>query len=203
MMTDNEFAACVYCGMYGLKEADSDIYVQGVLDAIKSLDDSYQQALECYYRKGMTYKQAGEKLGMSAASMNHIVLKAILQLRHPSRSRNIRVSTITGNLNQLLEIQNGTIDHLYQEIDNLIEGKPVSFDIEFRKKNVSQLGLTSKTENHLCRAGLQNVESLLALDSTAPLMKLYNFGKSNRRELITQMRKHGYEEWAKKMEAAI
>lgn len=83
-MTNREYAALVY---EQLKQGDRVMKVTGVLDEINKLDERFRKALKFYYRDGMTYKQVGAKLGITATAARERTMKAIRLLKHPSRSR--------------------------------------------------------------------------------------------------------------------
>jgi len=85
-MTDNEYASKIYCRIFRTDTYGGDSYTQGILDAISTLSDREQAALEFYYRYGNNYKQTGKLIGdFSGETARQIVLKALLKLKHPSR----------------------------------------------------------------------------------------------------------------------
>jgi len=89
-MTDKEFAACVY---EKLKLGQLDrMSEKGVLDAIGKLDEQLQRILELYLRQNMTFKQVGDKIGISQGMANYNFNKALLKLKHPYNCRKMRVS---------------------------------------------------------------------------------------------------------------
>ena len=85
-MTDYDYAALIYDNLYF---SNKSMNVQGVLNAIKLLEERKQQALEYYYRDGMSYKQAGEKMGVSANTAKYHTENAMCILRHPYNSNNM------------------------------------------------------------------------------------------------------------------
>ena len=85
-MTDNAYATRIYCLVFRIESADGDMYAHGISDAINTLSEREQRALEYYYRDGLTYEQAGVKIGLSQSQARRVVVKALLKLRHPSRS---------------------------------------------------------------------------------------------------------------------
>ncbi|MDR0293748.1 MAG: hypothetical protein LBH95_06310 [Oscillospiraceae bacterium] len=62
-MTYHEYAVRIYCKVFKVETDGGDAYVCGILDAIGELTEREQTALECYYHRGMTYKQTGLSLG--------------------------------------------------------------------------------------------------------------------------------------------
>jgi len=90
-MTDREYAARIYCQVFPNELADTDMYARGILEMIHTLPEREQQALEYYYRDGLTYKQTGAKLGLSLSQARKVVMKAVLLLRHPARSDNMSI----------------------------------------------------------------------------------------------------------------
>lgn len=123
-MTDNDYAACIYCKIFGIEKADGDIYIRGVFDAIKSLEEREQKVLEYYCRNDVTYKQVGESIGVSGDLARKIVLKALRKLRHPSRSRNMRVPKTINEYKERLESSENETNELYMQTEN-IEQDPI------------------------------------------------------------------------------
>ena len=101
-MSDNDFAAIVYCLIFVKKEADGDMYVRGILEAVKKLEERKRLALEYHYRDGMTYKQAGEKIGVSTSYARTLANEAILKLKRPSQTRDMSVIRLIIERNRLL-----------------------------------------------------------------------------------------------------
>ena len=92
-MTDQEYAARIYREVFNTKPGDA--YTQGILAAIETLESREQAMLESYVRHGKTYKQTAEVFHLSAASTWQIVRKAFCKLRHPSRTRRMRIGSET------------------------------------------------------------------------------------------------------------
>jgi len=92
-MTDKDYAAHICCRIFHVEHAD-DMHAHGVLDAIHTLTEREQRALEYYYRDGLTYAQIGVDMGLSQSQARRIIVKALLKLRHPARSGNMRVSNM-------------------------------------------------------------------------------------------------------------
>jgi len=103
-MTENEYAARIYCKVFQLESPDDDIYVRGTLDAISTLTEQEQRALRYYYRDGLTYKQTGAQLSLSESSANRVVRKALLKLRRPGSLDRIRVSRILNRCGRLWDL---------------------------------------------------------------------------------------------------
>ena len=72
----------------------------------------------------------------------------------------------------------------------------VQAELEDRKMKIEELGLSTRTSNALRRAGLEKVESLLAIDNMHDLIRIRNLGKLSLSELITKMHEHGFDKWA-------
>ena len=98
-MTDNEYAAKIYCRAFSVASDNGDANTKGILDAISSLDNREQLALESYFRHGKTYKQTALILGgVSNETARRVVQKALLKLRHPYRLRSMSIKVATDNL---------------------------------------------------------------------------------------------------------
>jgi len=104
-MTDQEFALKIYSRIFSTESDYNDAYIQGILDMIGTLKIREQVALKSYYRTGNTYKQTGKILsGISGEAARKLVNKALLKLRHPSRSRNMSIKSIVYERDNLLEV---------------------------------------------------------------------------------------------------
>jgi len=95
--TDYEYAALIYCRVFnvsGIKSDDcTDADTQRILDAVNKLSPKEQIALNCYYKQNYTYKQTGILMGnLSGETARITVQKALLKLRHPSRSQGMKIS---------------------------------------------------------------------------------------------------------------
>lgn len=103
-ITDAEYAACIYCHVFLVDTDGGDAYTRGILDAINTLNQREQMALECYYRHGKTFKQTGNDIGgLSQTRAREIVQRALRKLRHPSRARNMSVARIINNRDKMLK----------------------------------------------------------------------------------------------------
>jgi len=205
-MTDNDFAALIYCCVFNVPNDDGDAYTKGIMSAIDTLSSQERVALESYYRHGMTYKQTGKMLGgVSGESARQIVIKACLKLRHRSGMRNMSVSAIVRYWSGLLKSATATIDELYGQIEILRQGGSVEpkliVKLDPGKKSISEIGLSPRAYNCLLNVRVNTVDALLSLDSLDVLMKCRNFGRKSRDEIISAMREQGYKEWADKMDA--
>jgi len=94
-MTDNDYAAIIYCRVFHVSSDDGDSYTRGILDAISTLSIREQTALDSYFRQGNTFEQTGIIIGdLKEASARRIINKALLKLRHPSRLQDMSVKAI-------------------------------------------------------------------------------------------------------------
>jgi len=204
-MTDNEYASKIYCTVFCTTDDGGDTYTRGVLGMLSTLDKREQIALECYIRRGNTFKQTGTALdGINGESARRIVHKALLKLRHPSKLKNMSVKLLLENRDKKLSAAAAEIDELYDQIRLLHTGTPVNPKIQsaldFRKKSIIEIGFSSRVYNHLLDAGINTVEALLALDSLDVLSQRRNFGKASELEILQKMRNNEYTEWADKID---
>ena len=202
-MTESDFAERIYCLVYNVNEANGDVYVRGVMDAIISLADREQAVLNDYYRCGMTNEQIGREMRISGGQASEIKRKAIRKLRHISRSRKMSVSRIVGEYIKLIDSKDETINELYIELENLANGKPMSrkviAELNARKMGIDELGLSSRAFNVLYKAGVQRVEQITLLDKFA-LLKIRGFGEGSLSEVVRKMREHGFSKWVENIE---
>ncbi|MCL2662812.1 MAG: hypothetical protein FWE83_05700 [Oscillospiraceae bacterium] len=205
-MTDNEYAAKVYCSVFCTADDNGDTYTRGVLDMLGMLCSREQTALDCYIRQGKTFKQTATALGdIAGESARRIVYKALSKLRHPSKLKNLSVKLLLEDRDKKLIEAAHEIDELYDQIGLLASGTPVipkiQSALESRKKSIVEIGFSSRVYNHLLDAGINTVEALLALDSLDILTHRRSFGKASKHEIVQKMRQSEYTQWADKMEA--
>jgi len=81
MLTDKEYAIKIYCVVFRTLTDEGDADIEGIFEAISSLREREQFALESYYRNGLTYKKTGEIMGVSLQRVRAIVINARLKLR--------------------------------------------------------------------------------------------------------------------------
>ena len=141
-MSDNDYAAKIYCLLSFAEETDGDMYVRNIWDAIDTLEERERYTLECRHRYGMTQKQIGEKIGVSSSNVARILSKAIRKLRCQAARRDISVSKIINKKDEMLANKEETIEELYRQIENILQGKKPSkkleYMLEFRKvKDIS------------------------------------------------------------------
>jgi len=92
-MTDDEYAARLYCRILNIEEDNGDANTRHILDMINTLTDPERTVLECRIRHGKTLKQTGEYIGdLSPSRAREIEIKAILKLRHRSRVNGMSIS---------------------------------------------------------------------------------------------------------------
>jgi len=204
-MTDSEYASKIYCSVFCIKDDEGDTYTRGVLDMLATLSNREQIALDCYFRHGNTFKQIGLALnGISDESARSIVYKALTKLRHPSKIIEMSVKRLLEDRGNKLTAACVEIDELYDQIELLTSGAPVNpkvqSTLDLRKKSIVEIGFSSRVYNHLLDAGINTVETLLALDSLDILMQKRSFGKSSKIEILHKMRQNDYAQWADKMD---
>ena len=88
-MTDQEYAICIYCRVFRVKDDGGDACIDGIMMMLDTLEQREQAVLNDYYRHGKTLEQIGAEIGLTKVSAGRICKKAILKLRHPSRVRHI------------------------------------------------------------------------------------------------------------------
>lgn len=96
LLSDVEYYSKIYCRVFGLKEIDGDMYLNGLKNAMQALLTERQRfVLNEYYRKGLTYKDIGQKYnGVSRQAANITEKAAILKLKNNYHQFELRVSDI-------------------------------------------------------------------------------------------------------------
>jgi len=205
-MTDNDYAARIYCQVFKMATDNGDAYTRGILDALSSLNDREQSALECYYRYGRNYRRTAQSLGgMTGETARRTVKRAISKLRRPSLSCKMSVAGIVESKEKLLENAENKINELYDQIDRASQSCPIDLDIQVelntRKTSVCDIGLPARAHKALWDSGIHTVESLLSLDSLDAIAEKRGFGQKSLHGIISVMRGLGHNEWADHMEA--
>ena len=203
-MTDAEYASLIYCFAFNTEDDGGDTYIKGVLDAIKTLNDKEQIALEHRVRFGENITQVGKALGVSTQRASMIVVSARRKLRCLSRLRNMSVARLIEDKDSQLEQANAAIGVFYDQIERLLLGKPLELSamnmLPVRKGSITELNLSGIANRQLFRAGLHYIVSLLELENLDTLVKQKGFGEKSRIDLLAAMREWGYTEWADRME---
>ena len=198
-MEDKEYAARIYCQVFKAETDGGDAYTRGILSAIDTLDQPEQLALASRFRFDKTLEQTGIDIGVSANRAGQIVEKALRKLRHKSRSRKMSVARMIEDKDKQLEDANATIAELYDQIVQLLQGKPLDSKIKSalvaNKVNIDELNFSSGIHNRLVISGVSTAESLIALDSPDMLTDIHGIGIISRNEIITKTR-----EWVERME---
>jgi len=207
-MSDHDYAACIYRQVFHVGTDNGDAYTREVLNAIGTLTDNEQAALESYYRHDKNFEQTGQDVGgISGSAARNLVNKALRKLRHESRAHKMSVSNVIHDMGEQLKDNERMITELYRQIERLLLGESVSKKIqaalEERKMKIDELELSSRTNNALYRAGLEKVESILAIDDLYDLTKIRNLGNASLSELVVKMLEHGFDDWALKMQMEI
>jgi RNA polymerase sigma factor (sigma-70 family) len=86
-MIDSTYALKIYNAVFLVDNDYGEANIQGVYDAIATLNEREQRALEHHYKDGYTYSQISKLFGLSRTMGSQIVTKALLKLKHESRSR--------------------------------------------------------------------------------------------------------------------
>jgi len=183
-VTDQEYAARIYCLVFDVDDDEGDAYTQGILYAIKTLSHYEQTVLKSRFRDGMTWKQAGEMLcdGHSSRARYH-TQKALLKLRHPSRLKHMSMARIVAERDEYKQ--------RIIEMQKLYDPRMLSlFDADF----------PLRAAHVLTRMGIGTVEAVHNIDSYERLKNIRDLGKRATDELIAHMRHLGFSEWADKIE---
>ena len=87
-MIDSTYALKIFAAVFLHDEDDHGAAdIQGIYDAIATLSEREQQALELRFKRGCTYKQIATQFALSPPMGSRIIQKALLKLKHQSRSR--------------------------------------------------------------------------------------------------------------------
>ena len=207
-MTDQEYAARIYCQVFKAEYDGGDAYTQGIQSAIGTLGDREQIMLENYYRHGRTYVQMGNEFCLSGQKARQIVQKALLKLRHPSRSRNMSIAQVAKDRDMYkdkLAEANDTINELSKLAASLSKGISTNEELQAilvkQETCVCDIGLSRQAKGALLRASKQTVKSILSITTWDELCGIRNFGVKSRGEVLVKMRELGFHEWADRMDA--
>jgi sigma-70, region 4 len=150
-MTDMEYMSRVYCATWNLDNDNGDLYIQGIQEALHTLSEREQLALELRYREGMTYKMVGQNIGgVCTERARYIIQMAMRKLRHLSPSICMSVSQIVekcDNLRSMLKEKNAVID----------EQKKTIMDQKAKIEEQNAMMEAMKNENRKPVSSLQNL----------------------------------------------
>lgn len=213
-ITDN-YALNVYLRTMGLEEDNGDCNAKAVMRAILTLTEREQTVLEHRYRLGYTLKKTGEVFGVGAERVRQIEIKALRKLRHPSRSRDMSISSIIASRDYLSE-QNAKQQAVITEQRRTIAQIAKLVPKEAREQNadtdltqaissqlmkINELDLSVRSYTCLMRAGCATVEDILeSIKCYDDLCQIRNLGRRSMDEVIEKMREYGYSDWADKIE---
>ena len=100
-MSDEDYAANLYCHIFGVEEDGDDANTRRILDALNTLTERERISLECRFRECRTLEQTREALGgVGNERVRQIQAKAIRKLRHPARVRDMSVAQIEATITQ-------------------------------------------------------------------------------------------------------
>ena len=207
-MTNSEYAIQIYLRVFNKALDNGDAYVRGILDAVDALEPRERMALDCHYRLGQSLVMTGIAMwGSSPKAAKNAIDKAFLKLRNPSRHKDMSVSAMLERRDNLLADASAKIEKLYESLELLISGAPIDpviqAELDARKQSVCELGFSTRTYNHLLRAGIRTTDVILKLETLEELVARPGFGVKSRDELLSKMREHGYDDWADRMELEI
>ena len=200
-MTDREFAVRIFCKTFNVDGTDqSDIYVAGVLDAVRSLPEREQFALEYHYHNGLTLDQTGQELGgLRTVQVASLIQKAIQRLRQEPRKQMMRISSMILSYTIQIQEKEWEIQKLTKTIEEL--HKDIKKLQAENRLPISTLNLSMRTNNALRRAGIRNCEELSSLTWTQ-LYRIRNIGDISRKEIIDKMSQYGYRKWADQIQSS-
>jgi hypothetical protein len=207
-VTDHEYALKIYRLIFKVEDDGGDAYIQGIWDAIESLEPREKDALEYRYRHDMTLIQVAEKLGCGSAKRATLYVdRATLKLRHSSRSSKMSMAKIVAELEECkhqVKSMNANVYAFQKLIFMLSQGIPVDVNMQEcynpRMLTVFSIGLSSRTANGLVKNGIETVEDIIKIDSYEYLLNLRTFGEKGADDIIACMREEGFSAWADKIE---
>ena len=213
-MTDQEYASRIYCMVFQVEEDHGDVYVPGVFEALHTLAQRKQFALECYYRNGMTLNQTGEKLGVSGARARYIIhltlrrLRSIPTMNLMSIEKRIQCCEEFKKLLQekekRIEEKNRKIEDLYRQIFGLLRGEPADRELlnafSHEKTKIKEMDLSTRTYHALTKANITDCRDLLTFSSFDELINIHNIGQVAIVQIMQRLREYGYHELVDIME---
>lgn len=177
---------------------------------MNTLEPREADVFMCQYRDNMTYAKIGEKhCGITRERVRQIIVKALRKLRHPSRSKILRLgreaylnslaaeneemkrdyaARITA-LEELLQTQDIEIAEYQKRIFDL--DKQFHPNSDPLNKNIDELELSVRSWNCLRLAGVETVRDII---NHADLCMIRNLGQKSYREIQEKLRLLGVSE---------
>jgi len=183
------------------------IYVPGLAEAIKTLNENEQLALKLRFEENKTLDEVGEGLGgKSRERVRQIIAKALRRLKHPSRSSKfipVSKEELRNEVNKVRE-ENDTLKRTIGGLTELLEkagviSKEKKLEIDSRNDlwedsdeiSIEELELSVRSYNCLKRAGVETLFDL-SLMTEQDLMNVRNLGRSSFDEIVKKMKEHNH-----------
>jgi hypothetical protein len=198
-MTDAQYAVRIYCRIFNVDTDDGEAYIRGILDAISTLNQRDQLALECNYRYGMKQAETAQHIGVNSANRaRQIICCAVRKLCR--YKHNMSVSGIIKERDEYKsELKNANrLAVLIQH--NLPGDAELQALLDKVEVKVSDMGLSGRPFNNLDRAGKRTLASILSIATYSELIKIPKLGHASAAEIINRVREMGFHEWADRME---
>lgn len=153
--------------------------------------------LNLRYRECFTFREIGERIGISLAAARQTDEKIIRKLRLPSNYRILRTGVSCLTLEWSLEYK--IRRELESEFENKLKSEITSFKENFIKDfwaegsiNLKYLDFSNKTLNHLRNIGITTLEQL-ACKSNKDISSFYGIGQKVISEIAEKLRALGYD----------
>lgn len=204
METEYIYPENAYCEILGKGEyslpVDAEKSLEYVLNRISIRESDFFMKRFLYE---MTYQDIGDKSGLSKEHTRRIIQKACRKLRHPYRSKILKMgleeylkSQIDNN-----ELQIQQYEERVREYESLLEQQKAVLDsltlrladlgIELKNTGsrlhlpIEVMGLTTRSYNSLARAGMKTVKDIIQCDD---LRAVRNLGRASYEEIKEKLR---------------
>ena len=172
----------------GITEEDSDklyeIYIPGIYESLKDLTDREQKVLEMRFKRCMTLEEVGKVFCVTRDRIRQIEARAIRKLRHPRHWKNWKLDTMGKAWEIAKERDALKLKATTKEPEKAVE--------ETDNWNISDLELSVRSFNCLCRAGIREAKDFKKLTRES-LMCVRNLGRKSVEEVISKLHERGIE----------
>jgi len=193
-MVNYQRAHDIYCLINGLEDTDELINAPLLFQRIREKLTPDDEAILRDRVLGMTYKEIGDKLGISTSHVRERLVKNLRKMRHPSFLKDIALNDILAKYQTSV----AQCKALSVEIDKLKEITS-KFSI-FTKVELGtiipldELNLSCRSYNCLRRRDIDTVNALVGL-SKEELLQTDNLGLVSAKDISAAVRRLGFEGW--------
>jgi len=201
---DYEYAARLYCRIFGKSDSGNDFNTRRILDAVNTLAEEGRLVIESRFKHLETYEEIAEKIGCKSTRVRFVETKTVEKLRKSSCIKDMSISGIVQERDsykqRTIELE-AVIRELKQQLCNLSNGAlayEYALTGDILERDIKDIGLSIRAYNCLSRDGIKTVRDINALNFRE-LREIRNLGHKSCEEVIDKMSELGLSDWVSKL----